>query len=248
VPFVSIDKKKYFYRTAGPGDTVVLCVHGSGGDSRVWQFQETSPGRLKLIMPDLHGHGRSQGAGLAAASDYADWLDHFTAALNLTGFFLAGFSLGGIIAQIYALTHPEKIRGLVLISTGMRVRIAPEFAALVKNDFAKAVKTSCDNAYTPAAPQALYQQGFDMLLQNGPEIYYKDISICDTFDSSHWIHRITGPSLIFCGSRDCITPPALSRELSERLPQSQLQIIADAGHMVMQEQPAEFNRLVGRFI
>lgn len=251
MPFVSIDNKKYFYRTAGSpvaGDTAILCVHGSGGDSTVWQIQEASPGRQKLILPDLPGHGNSEGAGFAGAREYADWLDHFIAAVNLTDFFLAGFSLGGIVAQTYALTHPEKIRGLILISTGMRVRIAPEFAALVKHDFAKAVKTSCDNAYTPAVPRFLYRQGRDMLLKNGQEIYYKDIMICDTFDSSPWIHRVTRPALIVCGGRDCITPPALSRELSERLPHSELRVVPDAGHMVMQEKPAEFNQLVSRFI
>jgi pimeloyl-ACP methyl ester carboxylesterase len=251
VPFVSIDNKKCFYRTAGSansGDTAVICIHGSGGDSAVWRLQEAWPGRQNLFLPDLPGHGSSEGPGLAAARDYAAWLDGFTAAVHPRPFFLAGFSLGGIIAQTYALAHPEKVRGLILISTGMRVRIAPEFAALVRNDFAKAVKASCDNAYASAVPEALYHEGFDMLLQNGPEIYYKDIMICDTFDSSTWMQRITCPALVVCGSRDGITPPALSRELAERLPHSRLQVVADAGHMVMQEQPVEFNRLVSSFI
>jgi len=251
MPFLRIGQEQYFYHTAGCDDSnaaTLLLLHGSGGDSTVWHCQIPWPGRHRVLMPDLPGHGRSGGTGYVSAEAYAQWLDRFAVAAACPWFVLAGFSLGGLIAQSYALSFPEKIRGLILISTGMRVSIAPEFVRLVRSDFPRAARASCDSAYTPPAPDGLYRQGLAMLLNNGAEIYSKDITICDTFDSAGQVHRIGCPVLVVCGANDPITPPALSRELARRLPRAELNIVPGAAHMVMQERPEGFHRLVEAFL
>lgn len=251
VPFIEIDQQKYFYQTAGCDDPKaprLVFLHGSGGDSTVWHCQIPWTGRHRVLMPDLPGHGKSGGSGCVTVEEYGWWLDRFAAAVAYPSFVLAGFSLGGLIAQWFALTFPEKVRGVILISTGMRVRIAPEFLQLVKQDFPAAAKASCDSAYTAAALPELYQQGLSMLLGNGAEIYYTDIMMCDRFDSSAWLHRLACPALVVCGDRDPITPPELSRAMAGRLPRAELSIVRNAAHMVMQEQPEQFYHLVKNFI
>jgi pimeloyl-ACP methyl ester carboxylesterase len=252
VPFAAITTHKCFYRQSPDSDkqeSTLLCIHGSGGDSSVWESQLESLGRsLRVLAPDLPGHGKSDGISGETLQAYVEWINRFTEEQHLSGFFLAGFSLGGIVAQSFSRAYPEKVKGLILVSTGMNVGIAPEFIQLVRTDFQKAVKASCDKAYTPAVSKELYQKGYDMLIKNGMEIYCNDIMICDAFDSSSWLSTITAPVLIVCGSQDCITPCSLSRELNRMIPGSRLEIIAAAGHMVMQEKAELFNTAVTAFI
>ena len=60
--------------------------------------------------------------------------------------------------------------------------------------------------------------------------------------------EIRVPTLIICGEEDKPTPPALSRELHQLIPQSRLAMIANAGHLTNLEKPAEFNVLVDSFV
>ncbi|MCX8042964.1 MAG: alpha/beta hydrolase [Desulfobacterota bacterium] len=251
MPYLQVEGNRCYYRIAGSTDSTarpLVFLHGSGGDSSVWYRQLPWQGNELVVMPDLPGHGYSEGHVRGSVQEYARWLDDFLRTLLCAPCVLAGFSLGGMIAQAYALEYPQTVRGIVLISTGMRVPIAPTFIEFVRNDFQKAAATSCDQAYAPGTPPELSRHGLRMLLQNGGEIYYKDISACTGFDSSTWIDRITLPCLIICGSLDPITPPALSRELARRLPNASLEIITDAAHMVMQEQPELFGLLVRKFV
>lgn len=252
VPFAVITTHKCFYRQSQhseKSETALLCIHGSGGDSSVWDCQlENLGSSYKVLAPDLPGHGKSDVSKDNTVQAYVEWIERFTEEARLSRFFLAGFSLGGIVAQSYTRAYQEKVQGLILVSTGMNVGIGPEFMQFVRTDFEKAVKASCDKAYTAVVSRELYQKGYAMLIKNGMEIYYNDIMICDRFDSSSWISTITVPALIVCGRQDSITPCSLSQELCRRIPGSTLDIISDAGHMVMQEKAEEFNDTVKKFV
>lgn len=80
-----------------------------------------------------------------------------------------------------------------------------------------------------------------------PLIYLNDLKSCDRFDIRDNLHRISKPTLIICGSEDSLTPVKYSRFLEENLPQSRLEIINGAGHMVMLEKPEAVNRAIINF-
>jgi len=251
VLFELIDHARYFYHLSGTEDeraAKVIFLHGSGGDSSVWQYQLPWYGCHKLFVPDLPGHGRSEGTAYETPEPYAQWLDRFAVATGCLSFVLVGFSLGGLIAQVYARDFPEKVQGLVLMSTGMQVPIAPAFLQLIREDFQRAAQASCDRAYLLGDAAEPYREGLRMLVHNGPEVYYKDITLCQRFDSTSWVHRITCPVLVMCGSHDTITPPELSQELSKKLPSAKLRVVPQAAHMVMQEQPEQFRSAVTDFV
>ena len=104
-----------------PPDTLLL--HGVGGMGRMWDFfAHGVNGRLRMLAPDARGHGDSvhppvRGESYAPAgfvADAAAVLDAF----GLERVFLVGHSMGGGHAVAFTLTHPERVRALVIIDIG----------------------------------------------------------------------------------------------------------------------------------
>lgn len=250
--FIYIDNIQYCYQESQPtvkDAPAVLCIHGSGGDSSVWERQEGGLGDFfRLVIPDLPGHGSTSGPACTSVAAYSRWLHGFAAALGLSQFFLMGHSLGGMVGQEYARLHPEQVAGIVLVSTAGTIALAPDYVQVLKNNFPRAVKISCDNAYAPGVSEDLYRRGYDMVCQNGQETYLSDILACEAFDSSAWISALALPALVICGRHDTITPPSCSRFLHKAVRGSALQVISSAGHLVMQEAAGEFNQAVKGFI
>ncbi|MDP7621317.1 MAG: alpha/beta hydrolase [SAR324 cluster bacterium] len=168
--YITIEKQRYYFRlNAGAQKNVeaMIFIHGSGGDGSVWeyQFSELST-QHPVIIPDLPGHGNSEGPLLSTAKEYARWLAGAVDSLKLSSFILVGHSMGGAIAQEYARWYPEKLTGLILAGTGIRFQIPEEYRRIIQTSFETAVRTSCDNAYTLPVSQELYQKGYDMLMRN----------------------------------------------------------------------------------
>ncbi len=252
VPKVTIDNTTCYYRLSdktGSDNKTAVFIHGAGGDGSVWEYQLKLLGKAcKLIVPDLPGHGKSEGDVFATAAKYAYWLDMFTEKLKIPSFFLAGHSLGGAIVQEFARAFPKKVKGLILAGTGARFNILKEYLLLILRDFETAVKTSCASAYSLSVTKELYEKGYEMLRKNGKKVLYGDMLTCDQFNSTVWISSVRNPAIVICGSEDKITPCVLSRDISRHIAGSQLKVIPGAGHMVMMEAPEEFNNSVLRFM
>ena len=102
MPYEIINKKKCFYRLSKkPCDKkrAIIFIHGSGGEGSVWGYQLSLLSEsFRLIIPDLPGHGKSEGVSFETVKEYALWLNDFAEGLGLSSFYLAGHSLGGAIA------------------------------------------------------------------------------------------------------------------------------------------------------
>jgi len=81
-----------------------------------------------------------------------------------------------------------------------------------------------------------------------PEVVYGDFEACDKFNVMDRLKEIEVPTLIICGLEDQLTPVKYSEYLKNNIPNSKLEIIADAGHMVMLEKPEEINEKLEKFI
>jgi pimeloyl-ACP methyl ester carboxylesterase len=79
-------------------------------------------------------------------------------------------------------------------------------------------------------------------------VTYSDFFICDKFDVLEKIELISVPCLIIVGRQDKLTPIKYSEFSHNKITQSDLQIIEDAGHMVMIEKPKEVNEAIRKFI
>lgn len=100
----------------GVGETL-LVVHGFGGDKDHWtRFSRHLPEGIRVIAPDLPGFGESdkpEGANYTQEAQ-ADRLNLFAETLGLKNFHIAGNSMGGGIAGIFAAKYPEKVKSLIL--------------------------------------------------------------------------------------------------------------------------------------
>ena len=81
-----------------------------------------------------------------------------------------------------------------------------------------------------------------------PEVTYNDFKICDKFDVIDKMSLINVPCLIICGNEDKLTPVKYSQFFYEKLKNSKLSIIKNAGHLVMLEKPEEVNQAIKEFI
>ena len=110
------------YRDEGPRDApVVMLLHGSNADLHTWDAWTTDLARdHRVIRFDQIGHGLTGAdpAGDYAPQTFADDVGRMADKLGVGRFVLAGNSMGGGIALRYALAHPERVDGLVLLDSG----------------------------------------------------------------------------------------------------------------------------------
>ena len=119
-----------------PNRATLVFIHGAGGTGAFWQDQlEGLAAWVNTIALDLPGHGASDGAGKDNIEDYAQSVADFIKAVKPPRPIVCGLSLGGAIAQQLLLDFPELFIAGILISTGTKLRVAPEIFDAIKNDF-----------------------------------------------------------------------------------------------------------------
>jgi len=246
MPQITIGSIIYHYRMSKrvPADgCAVICIHGSGTSSIVWSYQISRLSKyFKIIAPDLPGHGESGGHTLPSAEAYARWLNRFLEELRLPSVYLCGHSFGGAIVQEYARIYPHKVKGLVLIGTGMSFKLSKLYRKLTAqgSDPAGALPLS-------ELPD-FFRKGYELLSSISNQTLHDDLLAAGDFDSAPWIGSLHVPALVVWGSNDIITPVEVPRELAVALPAATLQIIQDAGHVVMVDSPEAFNNVLNKFL
>jgi pimeloyl-ACP methyl ester carboxylesterase len=231
------------------GGEVVLFIHGAGGGEYTWSYQKSFfEKRFNPIVIELPGHGESGGEGEEAIGSYAENVYSFLKTLGLSKVFLVGHSMGGAITQTIALTHPEVIKGIVLVGTGARLKVLPMILKEIREKFEETVKQINQFAYSRKTSLDLIKKGVLGMMRCRPEVLYGDFLACDRFDMMNEVEKIKIPTLILCGDEDELTPVKYSQFLLQRLKGSKLETFPNAGHMVMMESAETFNEKIGEFI
>jgi len=155
--------------------------------------------------------------------------------------------MGGAIVQTLALSHPEMIKGVVLVGTGARLKVLPMILSGIKDDFEETVRRINQFVYSRKVSPMFIERGIAEMLQCRPEVLYGDFLACDRFDLMNEIEKIVLPTLILCGEDDQLTPLKYSQFLRTRIKGSKMEILPEAGHMVMMESSQLFNEKVNGF-
>lgn len=253
MPIVRVGKKQISYWIGRKGlleeRETVLFIHGAGGGQYTWSYQKGFlEKQFNPIIIELPGHGESEGEGEEEIGRYAEHVLAFLKALGLQKVFLVGHSMGGVIVQTLALTQAEVIKGIVLVGTGARLKVLPVILNGIKNNFEETVRMINQFAYSRKAPSDLIEKGISMMMQCRPEVLYSDFMACDRFDLINEVEKIILPTLLLCGDDDQLTPVKYSQFLHSRIKGSKLEILPNAGHMVMMEAPQAFNEKIREFI
>jgi pimeloyl-ACP methyl ester carboxylesterase len=253
MPIVQINGKQISYWTARKGfiegKETVLFIHGAGGGQYTWSYQKGFFEReFNPVIVELPGHGASGGEGEEEVGKYAEHIYAFLKGLGLKKVFLVGHSMGGAITQTLALTHTEMMTGIILVGTGARLRVLPMILDGIMNNFEETVRKINQFAFSRKVQADLIEKSLSFMLQCRPEVLYGDFLACDRFDLMNEVEKIVLPTLIVCGDDDQLTPVKYSQFLNSRIEGSKLEVLSNAGHMVMMEAAEGFNIRVREFI
>lgn len=251
MPFITVDSHVLFYAQVGQpmaGRPSLVLLHGAGGSHLVWPGEVLRLPNTAVFALDLPGHGRSSGPGCTTVDAYAKYVAHFLAAQGLNEVVLTGHSLGGAIAQTLAVQRYPAIRGLVLIGTGSRLRVADAILNQIVPDFQTAVDTINHFAWSANTPKPVVEHGRSFLANTDPQVMLGDFTACNTFDISQELDRIDQPTLVVAAEDDHLTPVKYGRFLADHIPNSQMVILPNAGHMMMVEQPTAVAAAISQFL
>jgi pimeloyl-ACP methyl ester carboxylesterase len=231
------------------GRETLVFVHGSGGSHLQWNYQRSFfQKRCNVLLIDLPGHGEAGHLGETSVEAYATQVLQLVQTVSEEPICLFGHSLGGAIAQSFALSYPDRVKALGLVGTGARLRVLPAILRDVQEAFDDTIRMINEYAFSGKAPSDLIDLGIRTMLKTDPAVLYGDFSACDRFDVMDRVSEIVVPTLVITGRDDRLTPPKYAHYLADRIENATLEIIEGAGHMVMIEQHNRFNKRVLRFL
>lgn len=241
--------------------TPVLMIQGLGADSRAWALQRMAFGRRhRCYAPDNRGVGQSdRPPGPYSLEQMADDVIGVLDQEGVESAHVVGASMGGVIAQILAVLHPDRVRSLTLACTACRHH---QWRRELLAEWAEAVAEHGTSALASEAlvwlvgPRLHRRFGVwlnvmaRVLLQTPPEPFVAQVAaILDAPDEIRFaLAEITVPTLIITGSQDSLTPVGDAEELAELIPHARLEVVAGAAHGLMVEAPNAFNDSVLRFL
>lgn len=236
------------YRLEGAGVRPLICVHGVGSYLEAWDgvVRVLDPD-FRILRFDLRGHGQSM--RVKGRYEIGDFVHDLMALADHAGFAefdLAGFSLGGLIAQRAALDHADRVKRLILISTvagrndDERARVKARLEALATSDRGGHYDASMNRWFTEAfqkANPALMQSLRARNAANDPECYAAAYRVLAETDLGPELERIAAPTLIMTGEEDQGSNPRMARFMHDRIAGSELAILPGLRHSILQEAP-----------
>jgi pimeloyl-ACP methyl ester carboxylesterase len=253
MPFVTIEGIRIHFAAdpdpPEPGQITLVLIHGSGENHEVWSHQlESVSGAFNVIALDLPGHGLSEGKGEQEISRYAEWIRRFTKTLGAVPLVIVGHSMGGAVTMELCLRPPRRLLGAVFIGTGARLRVMPDIFRFLEEDRDAFEGIIRQYGFSQKTDESVKDAYFRINRKTDPLVTMGDFRACNTFDRMESIGEIKVPAMILVGADDHLTPPKYAQYLYDKLSQSHLEVIPDAGHMIMLEQPGELNRKLEEFI
>lgn len=262
---VQANGQQLYYEVHGDGPPLVLLM-GIGYDSSLWTLAQVPAlsTQFQVVLMDNRDSGRSSRADHPyRIADMADDVAGLLDALGVQRSHLLGLSMGGLIAQEFALRHADRLERLVLTGTGA----APARSAVDPIEIWSWVKTNDPTGEVFGGQQfvSLFSTAFlrksdavrdtaGMLASNpypmGPEAYARQAKAYLQFDSLDRLGAIAAPTLVIVGEQDLLTPPWIAREVADAIRGSRFEVIRGDGssHVVPIERPDDFNRLVSDFL
>jgi pimeloyl-ACP methyl ester carboxylesterase len=230
--------------------TLVL-LHGLLNDERVWEpVASRLRRRADICIPNLRRQERIADMARDAWAEVADVPAD-------TPVVLAGFSMGGYVAQQMLADAPRRVAALALVDTSCRpeppqnipVRLAT-MAGLQRDIGAETLailRRGVHAGHLSNAP--LMALGLRIMREVGAVAAIRQIqAIIGRADHRAMLARLDTPTLVLCGRTDQVTPLALSREAAALIPGARLHIVEDAGHWTPMEQPEVVAVELGRLL
>ncbi len=246
------------YTVEGKGPWVVLS-HSLACNYSMWDEQTVALERhYRVLRFDTRGHGGSDAPDGAYSLDMlAEDLLGILDGLGIDDTHFVGLSMGGMIGMTFALAHPGRFRSLVLCDTSSRIPSdsAPVWEGRIKTAAAQGMEPLVEPTLQRWFTEAFYKSSKAMMNRVGQMIRTTRptgyIGCCHAIPKINLTDRlgaISCPVQIIVGEQDVGTPVAMSRDIHDAIPGSELVIIPSASHLSNLEQPAKFNKALLGFL
>jgi pimeloyl-ACP methyl ester carboxylesterase len=264
--YIKAQNIRLAYAVSGPPDgPACLLIHGWTGSIAEWSTVVGPLNTLgwRTLAIDCPGHGHSAAAKARASYTMPALADlHYEVACGL-GFpptVVVGFSMGGAIAEEYALRHSETVRGIVLLGSAGGDWRDDEAAADIAEALPVAFSAGMEALWDVRA-QRLYPQEWQQLTaearaerrqrfaQTSPEGYTSTLyGLLAKRNTVAELGRLGKPTLILHGERDQASIIEAAQRLHAALPTSTYVVVPEAGHFAQQDNPEVFNSALITFL
>lgn len=237
-------------KETNPSRPPLILIHGAGGSFLSWHPLLRRLQGETVYTLDLPGHGESKAEGRQTIEAYANDIAAFMDELQIPTAIILGLSMGSGIALTLALNFPHKVKALVLLGSGAKLRVAPIVLENIGKPelFAETVTQINNACFSENTPNDLLALSEKNMLAAGIQTLQQDFLACDRFDITAQLSQIQPPALILCGAEDKMTPPKYSQYLKDNLPNARLHILEKTGHILTLEQPERVAALIRTFL
>jgi 2-hydroxy-6-oxonona-2,4-dienedioate hydrolase len=169
---------------------------------------------------------------------------------NYNNIHLLGNSLGGHVALVYILKHPEKVKSLILTGSSGLFENGMGDTYPKRGDKEYIRNKTALTFYDPAmATDELVDEVFE--ITNNRLKVIKIIALAKSAIRNNLgeeLSQIQQPTCLIWGNNDTITPPFVGKEFNKLIPNSELHLVDKCGHAPMMEVPVEFNKILSGFL
>ncbi len=263
--FVNVQGMRVHYRDEGPANgPVLLLLHGMASSLQTWDgWVDAMQDSLRIIRLDLPGYGLT---GPRPDDDYRmatymPFLREFLDSLRVPRASIAGNSLGGEIAWNFALTDSSRVDRLILVDPAgfppgappilfrlVRLPVIGGLLEYVGPRWFTALNLQQVYADPSRLTPALIDRYWELMARPGNRRAFLIRSNLIDTDNTARLRQITAPTLILWGDRDLWIPTSLATAFADSIIGARLQIVSNAGHVPMEERPAETSALVKSFV
>ena len=263
---LQVNGMRIFYREAGAGEPILL-LHGNPNSSYLWRKLLPRLARFgRAVAPDHYGFGRSDKPADADYSvpGYVRYLKGFTAALGLDRLHLIVHDFGGPFGLGFAITHPGRVRSLVVMNTIFypdyewhplaKIWRTPEegerwMAGWTRERFVNGrLKTLVHpENLTPADLEAYWEPISDPAMRAAVLKLYRNTTPSEHPEWEEGLRRLKVPALIIWGRQDPYIPLETAERFHRDLKGSSLFVLDDASHLVQEDQPEKVAQLIESF-
>ena len=239
----------------GRGPTVV-CIHGFCQSSAYWvpTLERLAAQGIGGLAPDLPGFAESaKEPGPYTMPALADALAALLDRRGLDRVVLVGGSMGGVVAQHFALRHRERVSRILLVATGAAT--ADPAGALVKADALEAAPWNEETVtpivsgffYSPPSPDKFNE--YRAIAMKASQLAAVEAARSNaSLSTLDELSRIAVPTLIVQGRHDRARTPDHGALMRSLLPNAAVEVIENAGHTPQLERPEEFHAIALPFL
>lgn len=234
-----------FFRKMGSGYPLI-CLHGYALDHTIWlKVANEIQSGVNLILPDLRGHGKSFASdGVYSMRSMAEDILRVLDLLRIDRAFIAGHSMGGYISLALAENHSDRLSGLALVASHPFADTPEKKKARLEES--KKVSQQKSNEPITDMAQKLSKESdvidFCISLISTTNYYGIIGGLAGMAERPEMVDQMNAlkiPMFLIAGTNDQLIPIVTIEEMALKIPGLQIEMIKNAGHMLMMEKPEE---------